>query len=258
MSSNSKSTSREPIGDRIRKLRRNARYSQVVVAKDLCISQAAYSLIENSQNGIVADHVIKLSELYGVTTDYILKGNKKLLEISHENGFLPLIKIEAHAGFAMNFHDPGEPEPEDYYRIPGMGPYSNSQKLFEIDGESMIPTIFPRDVVLCQARENRDNLPGGTLILLILRDSVIIKRFDQFDEDGNFIVFDDNPEKKQKVLTIDRNDIKQVMVINGKMTTALVPPNHMVSKDKLKFMEESIVFLKKELQKLNEKLNGPE
>ena len=66
MSNHKTGPSRTAIGDRIRKLRHENKYSQVFVAENLCISQAAYSLIENSQNGIVAEHVIRLSGLYGL------------------------------------------------------------------------------------------------------------------------------------------------------------------------------------------------
>jgi transcriptional regulator with XRE-family HTH domain len=62
------------IGSRLKELRKKYKFSQQYVAEQLFISQAAYSLIENSQNGIVAEHIVGLSNLYEVTTDYILKG----------------------------------------------------------------------------------------------------------------------------------------------------------------------------------------
>ena len=254
MSNKRKVASRTAIGDRIRKLRQENQFSQVFVAQDLFISQAAYSLIENSQNGIVAEHVIRLSELYGVTTDYILKGNTMLLEINPENGFLPFIKIEAQASFVKNLDNPSQLKAQDYFRVPGINSSSENHKLFEVEGDSMVPTIFPKDVVVCQVQENIDNLLNGTLILLITKESVLVKRFDEFDKKGDIIISDDNPEKQQQVLTIPREDIKQIMVVCGKTTTALVPHHHVMSQGKMRMMEESIEFLKKELQKLNEKL----
>jgi transcriptional regulator with XRE-family HTH domain len=57
------------IGNRLKELRKKNKFSQQFVAENLFISQAAYSLIENSQNGIVSEHVVGLSNLYEVTTD---------------------------------------------------------------------------------------------------------------------------------------------------------------------------------------------
>lgn len=72
---------RMAIGTRLKELRKKNKFSQQFVAENLFISQAAYSLIENSQNGIVSDHVIGLSKLYEVTTDFILKGDKMLIRV---------------------------------------------------------------------------------------------------------------------------------------------------------------------------------
>ncbi len=66
---------RVEIGKRLKELRKSKKFSQQFVAENLYISQAAYSLIENSQNGIIVEHIISLSNLYEVTTDYILKGD---------------------------------------------------------------------------------------------------------------------------------------------------------------------------------------
>ncbi len=69
------------------------------MANELSITQAAYCRIENSSNGIVVEHIVRLSSLYGVTTDFILKGNKNLVEMSSEKGFMPYVPVKAHAGF---------------------------------------------------------------------------------------------------------------------------------------------------------------
>ncbi len=113
---------RKEIGKRIKELRKKKNFSQSFVAENLFISQSAYSLIENSQNGIVADHIIKLSNLYDVPTDFILKGAKNLVKMSPENGFVPLIRANAHAGFVKNFSKEHHYEDYDWYRIPGFNP----------------------------------------------------------------------------------------------------------------------------------------
>jgi transcriptional regulator with XRE-family HTH domain len=93
------------IGNRIRNLRRENNLSQKEVAHKLFISQAAYSLMETSHNGIISEHVVRLSEIYNVTTDFILKGNTKLIEMDVKNDFLPFISAKAHAGFIKKMQD---------------------------------------------------------------------------------------------------------------------------------------------------------
>lgn len=138
---------RAEIGSRMKKLRQNHNFSQTHVASVLFISQAAYSLIENSQNGIVVDHIIKLGKLYNVTTDYILTGNKNLVSISRETGFTPLLTSSAHAGFLENQDNDDFFDIKDWFRIPGFNP-TKDQTLFKVEGESMSPTIFPGDILI--------------------------------------------------------------------------------------------------------------
>ena len=178
-----------------------------------------------------------------------------LLEINPENGFLPFVKVDAMASFVKNFDGPEDFKAEDYFRVPGVGPAAADQKLFEVEGDSMVPTVFPKDVILCQVQSQIENLLKGTLIVLVTRESVLVKRFDEFDIDGNFVVSDDNPEKEPQVYVLKREDVRQVMVVRGKISTTLVPHQHVLSQGKMKFMEESIEFLEKEVQKLSEKMN---
>lgn len=63
---------------RIRDLREDHDLKQIDLAKILQISQAQYSRIENGENEITLDSLIRLSKFYKVSTDYILElTNKK-------------------------------------------------------------------------------------------------------------------------------------------------------------------------------------
>ena len=57
---------------RVRDLREDRDLTQKEVAKMLSCSQQVYSNYELGQRDIPTDILIKLSRLYGVTTDYIL------------------------------------------------------------------------------------------------------------------------------------------------------------------------------------------
>lgn len=57
---------------RIRDLRDDCDYSQEYLARYLSCSQSAYSKIESGKRQIPVDFLIKISELYQVSTDYLL------------------------------------------------------------------------------------------------------------------------------------------------------------------------------------------
>lgn len=241
------------LGNRLKQLRKNKKLSQQYVAQNLFISQAAYSLIENSQNGIVAEHIIGLSKLYEVTTDYILKGDDLLIRISAEEGFAPYIQKKAHAGYVKNLSKNLEQECRDWYRIPGYNP-TRGHMLFEVEGESMVPTVFPGDVIITQKQDKWDQIIDGSLVLVVTTESLLVKRMRKGNEPDVFLFENDNLDEEE-ILAFSREEIKEIMMVRGKISSVLIPHRHMNSNEKIQSIEDSIDFLKKELFSISKKLN---
>ncbi len=72
MDTENDNTFAEYLGDIIRELRIQNKYTQEYVCERIGSGQSAYSKYENGQAELPARYVLKLSELYGVPTDYIL------------------------------------------------------------------------------------------------------------------------------------------------------------------------------------------
>lgn len=245
---------RVDLGNRLKQLRKKKKFSQQYVAQNLFISQAAYSLIENSQNGIVAEHIVVLSKLYEVTTDYILKGDNLLIRISPEDGFVPYVRIKAHAGYIKNLSKELSQEDYEWYRIPGYN--SNmDHRLFEVGGESMIPTVFPGDVIITQKQNMWDQILDGSLVLVVTNESLLVKRMRKGKEPDVFLFENDNQDSDE-ILAFSRDEIKEIMMVRGKISNVLIPHRQMTSNGKIQSMEESIEFLKKELSSISKKLNS--
>ena len=243
---------RVEIGKRIKKLRLSSNFSQTHVAEILFISQAAYSLIENSQNGIVSDHIIKLSKLYNVSTDYILTGEKYYIKIGRDSGFVPLLRTTAHAGFLKQMDKDDFFDVKDWFRIPGFDP-SEDQTLFEVEGNSMAPTIFPGDVLICQLHHNIEKVLDGSAVIVITVEGITIKRLREHENPEYFVTENDN--KHHESGKIKKKDIKKLMMIRGKISSVLISQNEANKEDKMKDMEESMQQLKQELYSMNKRLN---
>ncbi|MDG3145771.1 helix-turn-helix transcriptional regulator [Streptococcus suis] len=56
---------------RLRDLREDIDYSQEYLAEYLSCSQSSYSKIDAGKRQLPTDYLIKLSNLYGVSTDYL-------------------------------------------------------------------------------------------------------------------------------------------------------------------------------------------
>ena len=61
-------------GSRIKNLRKNKSLSQTELAELMGLTSSAMSAIETGKNKPTADILIKLSNLFNISTDYLLKG----------------------------------------------------------------------------------------------------------------------------------------------------------------------------------------
>ncbi len=232
------------LSKRLRELRKKKQFSQAFVAEKLSISQAAYSLIENSQNCINTDHVKKLSALYNVTTDFIITGRDNSVAISPSNGFVPFIKPQAQGGFIKNptdqlFHDETE-----WFKIPGFNPTSD-HRLFEVEGNSMVPTVFSGDILVCQKIDHWERILDGSIVVLMTADSLQVKRIHRTS--GKEFKFEcDNPAEGLD-FTLQENEIKELSMVRGKISNILVPHHQVTSMGKVQNLERRIEFLEKEI-----------
>ena len=79
------------IAERLQELRKQAGYSQEQVAEIMGLSRQAISKWESGQGKPEIDNIVKLTEIYDVSADYILFGTEKVSvpvpekkELSHE------------------------------------------------------------------------------------------------------------------------------------------------------------------------------
>lgn len=70
------------IAERLQELRKKAGYSQEQVAEMLGISRQAISKWESGQGNPEIDNVVKLTEIYNVSADYILLGRENNISVS--------------------------------------------------------------------------------------------------------------------------------------------------------------------------------
>jgi transcriptional regulator with XRE-family HTH domain len=246
---------RSEIGKRIKLLRKENNFSQTHVASILFISQAAYSLIENSQNGIVVEHILKLSKLYKVSTDYLLTGEKNYIKIGRDTGFIPFIRASIHDKFLENLETDDIFDVKDWFRIPGFDPVQD-QTLFEVQSGNMSPTIFPGDVLICQVHHNLDQVLDGSAVVVITVDGIRINRIRRDTEEDYFVMENDNPAAAGEINRVNKKELKKVMMISGKISNVLVSSHALAENGKIKELEEGMNLLKKELMDMNLRLNS--
>ena len=71
------------FSERLKNLRKKVGLTQVDVAGKLGISQQAYALWERGAKKPTQENLVKIAKFYGVTTDYLLEGEKDDINLSN-------------------------------------------------------------------------------------------------------------------------------------------------------------------------------
>ena len=82
------------MAERLQKLRRKAGYSQEQTAELLGISRQAVSKWESGQGKPDLDNLVRLTEIYNTSADYILLGTEKNMEtpVPEKSGLSPEVR----------------------------------------------------------------------------------------------------------------------------------------------------------------------
>ena len=239
------------ISKQLKALREKASLSQKKVAEELGITQGAYSLIENGQNSITTEHLLTLSRLYSVPTDRILKGSHNSIMMSSTNGFVPLINVEARAGFIENRDNEQWMSTLDMFKLPGYEP-AHCQNLFEVEGDSMIPALMHGDILITQHTEDISEILDGSVAVIVTTKSVLTKRIKKDLSNDAIILISDN--SKYESISYDLENILEILIVRGKITSSLNVVD-MDANKRVQHLESQVDKLQSDMSILIDKIN---
>lgn len=170
--------------NRFREQRLRAGYkSQADLAKLLFVNQTAVSQWERDVTTPSPPILLKLSQLYGVSTDYLLgkdaaTENQKGIKIPVLGDVAAGIPIEAVENIV------------DYEEIDTAMASTGEYYGLRIKGSSMEPRIREGDVVIVRQQEDADT--GDTAVVLVNGESATVKRIKK-EPDGGLWLLPNNP-----------------------------------------------------------------
>lgn len=248
---------------RITVLRELLNLSQKEFAEKVGFTQGALSQLESGKSRLSLDSLQKISKAFRANCNWLVngKGDIFMREITkdknrvrqsiltldvRESALIPLVREEAHAGYIKGYHDNEYLSTLDVYKIPGYE--SGNYRLFEINGDSMIPTVYPREIVVSENVEHWEQLENGTLCIVITEEGIVAKRTYFYEEDRNLLILkSDNSNYKTYSIVLD--DVLEVWQVKAKITN-IFAQDHLVDAKKLESLESDIQSLKDQMAKL--------
>ncbi|TQV66316.1 LexA family transcriptional regulator [Exilibacterium tricleocarpae] len=246
------------IKERIAYIRDRLCLSQLEFAEEVGITQGALSQLESGKSKLSLDTIRKISHTYSVNCNWLINGDGDMLmkeespgvdvsvANSHEEGLIPLINEEARAGYIERCQDLEFISTLDVYKIPGyeVGNY----RLFEIEGDSMLPTIHPREIVVAEKVETTENLENGTLCIVIAEDGIVAKRAYQDELDMSLLILkSDNADFKTYTLKLD--EVIEIWEIKAKITNVFAQ-EQLISAARMETLESDIQELKQKMSEV--------
>lgn len=256
-------------GSRLVELRDLLKLSQQEFAHKTGITQGALSQLETSKSKLSLDTIYKISRAFGVDCNWLVTGEgaifvndtsseKKRVGNSNNNnapkGFVPLIRGEAHAGYIENYMDEKYLETLEVYKIPGYE--SGSYRLFEIEGDSMIPTIYPGEIVVTEKLADQASVENGALCIVVMFEGIVAKRVYIYPEDKNALILkSDNTE--YKTYSVPMSDVREIWLVRAKITSVFAQ-SQIIDASKIRELETDIMALKREMSMLSNTKKAPD
>lgn len=247
---------------RIVHLRETLDLSQAEFAESIGITQGALSQLETGKSQLSLTTLRKIHLSHKVDCNWLLTGVGEMftqndqIVISSNSGrisaqqLIPLVKEEAHAGYIKNCNDVEYLHTFDVYKIPG---YENGDyRLFEVCGDSMLPTLHPREIVVAERMDADINkVENGALAVLVTEEGIVAKRTYVIEKGSNKLVLkSDNPD--YKTYAIDFDSVMEAWLIRAKLTS-IFAQDSLAYSSKLEQMESDIQSLKTQMDEVRSK-----
>jgi phage repressor protein C with HTH and peptisase S24 domain len=148
---------------------------------------------------------------------------------SHKRENILFVPVKAAAGYLNGYGDPEYIEGLQAYRLPGYD--SGTYRMFEVDGNSMVPTLKSRDRIIGKWCE-LDNIKDSYVHVMVTKnDGVVVKRvLNRIKKDGVLILKSDGNRYDYPDMIVDPGDVTECWSGVGKISRDLSGPNDLYSR----------------------------
>ncbi|MCB0558504.1 MAG: S24 family peptidase [Lewinellaceae bacterium] len=227
------------VNERFRKVFQELERNNFIKGKsDIAKKLGTYNHVINSilkgQRNITVDQLTSLFETYGINANFVFGiDDDMFLEGYGIEGEIPvrsihdrqrggrenimLVPERAMAGYALEHQDREFLDNLQKFSIPGL---EGELVAFEINGDSMLPTITNGDVVVCEPIERGTPLRDNH-VYVIVTDAVVAKRIQQVRE-GNEVarlrLISDNGDV-YKPYDVELEEVRQILKVKSRLTS---------------------------------------
>jgi len=186
--------------------------------------------------------------LFGESEDKYLDTNKtsvipKVVTVdSQDNENMVLVNAKAAAGYPQNIADTSWFETLPAFDLPIPEFRNATYRGFQVEGDSMLPNLYPGDWVMARAVEHIDHVSANKMYVVVLQDSIMVKKIEKRPNSNNVTLISLNTNYPP--YDIKPFQIQEIWEVSSKITFNLTSSN---DSGLLKELQQSMEELKRQI-----------
>lgn len=163
------------------------------------------------------------------------------------------VPVPAQAGYASEMSDPTFIQDLPAFSLPDYKYKVGTHRSFDVSGDSMEPTLFEGDKVVCSYLEPtlwESSIKDNYVYVIVTRGDVVVKRlFNHIKESKTLELHSDN--EFYKPYTVNLSDVREIWYVRAKVSPFLPSPQNLN-----RYMRDEIQELRKTIMRQTDLIEG--
>ncbi|WP_299895156.1 XRE family transcriptional regulator [uncultured Aquimarina sp.] len=243
---------------RFKSIREENHFTQSDFARVLDIKNSTAD-IERGKTKISGKVVSKLLQEFGVNPLWLFgESDQKKIQLhngdvspkmvtvdSENNENIVLVNVKAAAGYPHNVQDVDWYQQLPAFDIP-LPEYRNATyRGFQVEGDSMLPVLEPKEWVIGKAVNNLSEIRSNALYVVVLHDSVVVKKVRKNDDSSSLTLISLNADYLP--YSIKAHQIVELWEVNSKLSFNIDANSDTAS---IKQLQDAMLALTSEVRSL--------
>lgn len=222
------------------------------------------SEILKGRRDVTIDLLKKAVEVYKINPVYVYTGEGPLFMSEEDHKHFRVLTIvtnvqdderivhvpvPAQAGYASDLSDPTFIQDLPTFTLPDYKYKVGTHRSFDVAGDSMEPTLFEGDKVVCSFLEPtlwESSMKDNYVYVIVTRGDIVVKRvFNKIKDQRKIELHSDNEAYAPYAINI--SDVREIWYVRSKISPFLPSPQNIT-----RYMREEVMELKKTIQKQTE------
>jgi len=213
---------------------------------------------------VTIKNILNLVSVFNVSESYLISGEGPMFksetaEIQKQEDKIQYVPTPAYAGNMDQFIEAVSSEDMMRFSIPGYQTMYGEHRCYDVEGDSMEPTLFSGDKIVCSQVPSTNHyscIKDKYVYVIVTLNEIMVKRvINNITINGTLTIISDNTFYNAKQIPI--SDVKEIWRVNLKLSHFMTDPSNAKNSlnDQMKTLEDTIRNQALSIKTLTESIN---